>query len=74
MTDSIVNKRVQLELDVNRQKQTENEIKKERNEYQQALLENLRTRMSNEQLRANDIAQIKGASAWLNALPLKDEG
>ena len=74
LTESIVNQRVQLELDVNRQKQTESEIIKERSEHQQALLENLRTRMSKEQLRANDIAQMKGASAWLNALPLKDEG
>ena len=43
LTESIVNQRVQLELDVNRQKQTESEISKERSEYQQALLESLRT-------------------------------
>ena len=30
--------------------------------------------MSREQIRVNDLAQMKGASAWLNALPLKDEG
>ena len=30
--------------------------------------------MSNEQLRANDVAQMKGASGWLDALPLKDKG
>ena len=30
--------------------------------------------MDREQLRANDLAQMKGASAWLNALPLKHEG
>ena len=30
--------------------------------------------MSEEQLRANDLAQQKGSSAWLTALPLADEG
>ena len=30
--------------------------------------------MSVEKLRANDLAQMKGASSWLNALPLRDEG
>ena len=30
--------------------------------------------MSSEQLRANDIAQMKGSSSWLTALPLKQEG
>ena len=30
--------------------------------------------MTKEELRANDLAQLKGASAWLNALPLANEG
>ena len=30
--------------------------------------------MTKEQLRGNDLAQMKGASAWLTSLPLKDEG
>ena len=30
--------------------------------------------MNRELLRATEIAQMKGASAWLNALPLKEEG
>ena len=30
--------------------------------------------MSKEEIRANDVAQMKGGSSWLNALPLKDEG
>ena len=30
--------------------------------------------MQKEEIRANDIAQLQGASAWLNALPLKEEG
>jgi hypothetical protein len=30
--------------------------------------------MSAEQIRANDLAQLKGSSIWLTALPLADEG
>ena len=30
--------------------------------------------MTPEQLRANDLAQLNGASIWLTALPLKEEG
>ena len=30
--------------------------------------------MTRKQLRANDLAQLKGASAWLTSLPLKSEG
>ena len=40
----------------------------------QQTLENLRQSMSHAQARGNDIAQMKGASAWLTALPLKEEG
>ena len=29
--------------------------------------------MSKEELRANDLSQMKGASSWLNALPLEEE-
>ena len=49
-------------------------IKKERKSNQEKLLEDLRTTMSKEELRANNLAQMKGASAWLNALPLEEEG
>ena len=74
LTDSIVNQRIRFDLDQNSQKKTESAIKKERVECQQLLLTDLRSRMSIEQVRANDLTQLKGASAWLNALPLKDEG
>ena len=30
--------------------------------------------MTEEQIRANDIAQLKGSSIWLTALPLVEEG
>ena len=37
-------------------------------------LQELRQCMTEEQIRANDIAQLKGSSIWLTALPLVDEG
>ena len=56
------------------EKKIDAEIKKERNDINAAILEDLTERMSSEQLRGNEIAQMKGASAWLTALPLKEEG
>ena len=49
-------------------------IVREKYETQKSKLEQLRAGMSSEQLRANDIAQMKGSSSWLTALPLKQEG
>ena len=50
------------------------EINKEKKQYQERLLTSLRSKMTKNQLRGNDVAQMKGASAWLTSLPLKDEG
>ena len=58
----------------NLEKEIELEIRKEREKGHNELLEILRTRMSKEKIRGNDVARMKGASAWLTALPLKDEG
>ena len=49
-------------------------IKKERLEKHEKVLEEVRKNLSKDEIRANDLAQLKGASAWLNSLPLKDEG
>ena len=57
-----------------REKEIEREIRNAREQTHKDKLEALRTNMSREQLRANDLAQLKGASAWLTSLPLKDEG
>lgn len=56
------------------EKQIEAEIKKEREQCYATTLEDLRQRMPREKLRGNELAQMKGASAWLTALPLKEEG
>ena len=49
------------------------EITKARDENHKSTLINLRNKMSPAEIRANDLAQLKGASSWLNALPLKIE-
>ena len=56
------------------EKEIERAIKAKRNDYQQAILTDIRSRMTPEQIRGNDLAQMKGASAWLTSLPLKEEG
>ena len=50
------------------------QIKSKREKEQEELLAQIRSQMSKEQIRANNLAQKKGASAWLTSLPLKDEG
>ena len=63
------------EYDINKEleKKIESEIKKERAEKQQKILEEVRKNLSDEEQRGNLIAQMKGASSWLNALPLEAE-
>ena len=48
--------------------------KKEKDERNQKILDGLRQKMTPEKARANDLAQLKGASIWLTSLPLKSEG
>ena len=47
---------------------------KTKDKYEKKKLKEIRKEVNKEQLRANDLALMKGASAWLNALPLKTEG
>ena len=63
------------EYNINRdlEKEIEMRIKGERKERQEKLLAEVRASMTQEELRANDIAQMKGASSWLSALPLEAE-
>jgi len=44
-----------------------------REELNNTTLQQLREKMSPEQLRANDLAKMRGASSWLTTLPLKSE-
>ena len=61
-------------IDKDLEKEIESKIKKERLEKHEKVLEEVRKNLSKDEIRANDLAQLKGASAWLNSLPLKDEG
>lgn len=73
LTPKIVNQESHYELNKRREREIEREIRKVREEAHQVKLDHLRTQMTREQLRANDVAQMKGASAWLTSLPLEEE-
>ena len=74
LTSKIVDQDHDYVLDRVREKEIEREIKSARETAHKEKLDTLRINMSREQIRANDLAQMKGASAWLTSLPLKDEG
>ena len=74
MVERINSQLQEYDIDQEIERTVSQTIKKERKTNQEKLLEDLRTNMSKEELRANDLAQMKGASAWLNALPLEEEG
>ena len=53
--------------------QIKNKISKQKHNYYDEKLKEVHQRMTNEQLRANELARMEGASSWLSALPLKSE-
>ena len=57
-----------------REREIEREIKDARETTHKLKLDSLLPKMNEEKKRANDLAQLKGASAWLTSLPIKDEG
>ena len=73
LTRNILNQISHLEFDINAFNKTRNDISSKRFGDHKILLGNLRETMSKDQLRANDLAQKKGASSWLSCLPLKRE-
>ena len=74
LKDKVIQQERRFTIDRKKDKEIAIELKKERDMRNQQTLENLRQSMSHAQARGNDIAQMKGASAWLTALPLKEEG
>ena len=60
-------------LDQEAEKTIGAEIKCERKTKQEQSLTILRGKMNKSQIRGNDVAQMKGASAWLTSLPIKDK-
>lgn len=49
------------------------ECSSKRNSFYKLILENIRKEMNAEELRANDLAQLKGSSSWLTSIPLKED-
>ena len=74
LTTKIQQQQHEYSIDRAGEKEAQSKIKKERTEYEKKELDEIRKNMTKEQLRANDLAQMKGASSWLNTLPLQDEG
>lgn len=54
-------------------KQSRKNIVKAREEQHKTILQQVREKMNKEQLRANDLSMLKGASSWLTTLPLQSE-
>ncbi len=74
LTCKIVAQQKEFTDDSRNERHTTSSLKAAKTKLHKDTLQDLRSRMTKEQIRANDIAQLKGASAWLTALPLKDEG
>ena len=74
LVDNLVHQRPEMIIDAQKQKESDAKIKKEKADRIKTTLDGLRTRMSKDKIRGNDLAQLKGASAWLNALPIAGEG
>ena len=74
LTTNIRQQQQHYVIDEAEEREIQARIKKGRKDQEEKDLKEIRSNMAKDQLRANDLAQMKGASAWLNALPLKDEG
>jgi hypothetical protein len=60
-------------MDTGRLKTARKNVIKERDEQHKTILQQIREKMNQEQIRANDLSRMKGASSWLTTLPLKSE-
>ena len=49
-------------------------IKRQKQQKHQATLENIRSYLTEEQIRLNNLNQEHGSSSWLTTLPLSEEG
>ena len=73
MSKNIKSQTAEYSFDTRAHVSTKNAIKNARKAKQHLILSHLKTRMNKDQVRANEIAQMKGASNWLTSLPLKTE-
>ena len=74
LTSKIVSQDEDYIADKKKERATAGSQKTKKVELNKKKLEHLRSTMTKQQIRGNDLAQMKGASAWLTSLPLKDEG
>ena len=74
LINNIKNQLSEYKIDKKVEKERVIRASKEKIDFQTNLLEQIRCSMNKEELRANDLAQLKGGSSWLTALPLKEEG
>ena len=74
LVDKIVAQDPSYTVDIQREREIRVVLKKEKETREKEKLLELRRTMSKNEQRVNEIAQMKGASAWLTALPLKEEG
>ena len=70
---SVIEQQIVFEVQEEEQKKLKAEIKKDRREYHQRKLDELRQSMNDGQRRRNDLTQERGSSYWLNTIPLEDE-
>ena len=73
LVEHIYNQDGTAPVDTEQLKTTGRRIAIAKEEQSSSLLQQLRENMSSEQLRANDLATMKGGSSWLSTLPLKSE-
>ena len=74
LMEKILAQETEYIIDEQKEREKVAEQKREKEQRNQLILEDLRGKMSKKQTRANDLAQLKGASAWLTSLPLQSEG
>ena len=60
-------------MDSEQLKTVRRRIANTREELNNTILQQLRVKISPQQLRANDLAKMRGASSWLTTLPLKSK-
>ena len=73
LADKIEQQQVSHEFDMLQYTLIKTEISKQKQNCYDDKLKEIHQRMTNELLRANELARIKCASSWLSALPLKSE-
>jgi hypothetical protein len=73
LTENIIRQEASYNFDNQMYINIKNEKRKEKKNYDEDILKDLRQRMTLDQLRANELSTMKGASSWLSSLPLKAE-